>query len=134
MCVREVPVVRIEVRGLLNPFLLLLLREGSGHGYDLLERLAGLGVRDVEPSHCYRVLRSLEACGLVVSVWTPGGAGPARRRYDLTSAGCHALESCTERIAEINRVTAHFLERGAGAQGNLPTHRPVPDLARLTRA
>lgn len=126
--------VRIEVRGLLNPFLLLLLRERSGHGYDLLERLAGLGVHNVEPSHCYRVLRSLEAGGLVVSAWMPGGAGPARRRYDLTAAGCHALESCAERLTELNRVTGHFLERSARAQGNVATRRPVPDFARLTRA
>ena len=29
-----------EVRGLLHPFLLLLIFERPGHGYDLIERLA----------------------------------------------------------------------------------------------
>jgi poly-beta-hydroxybutyrate-responsive repressor len=129
-----VTVVRIEVRGLLNPFLLLLLRERSGHGYDLLERLAGLGIQGVEPSHCYRVLRSLEAGGLVVSSWTPGGAGPARRCYDLTSAGWNALETCTERLAELNRLTGRYLERSAPIRDEGPAQRPAAELAQLTRA
>ena len=126
--------VRIEVRGLLNPFLLLLLRERSGHGYDLIERLTDLGVDGVEPSHCYRVLRTLEASGLVVSSWTPGGAGPARRCYDLTSAGGHALETCSARLADLNRLTGRYLERCARVQDDDPAGPPVADLARLTRA
>ena len=52
-----------EMRGLLRPFLLLLLLERASHGYDLIERLAGMGVPDVDPSHAYRVLRTWSATG-----------------------------------------------------------------------
>ena len=69
-----------EVRGLLHPFLLLLLLERAGHGYDLIERLTGLGIPDVEPSHAYRVLRSLERHAIEARpVWKPMHLQPLYR-------------------------------------------------------
>ena len=87
-----------EMRGLLRPFLLLLLLERSSHGYDLIERLAGMGVPDVDPSHAYRVLRGLERNRLVASTWVAGGGpwagavlSPAGRRCGGTVPGAVAV-------------------------------------------
>jgi DNA-binding PadR family transcriptional regulator len=113
-----------ELRALLHPFLLLLLLERSGHGYDLIERLGALGVPDVEPSHAYRVLRSLEHRRLVDSAWTPGGGGPARRRYELTPEGARALDAWAERLSVLDRVVGDCLARWARARPG--PSRPVP--------
>jgi PadR family transcriptional regulator, regulatory protein PadR len=105
-----------EMRGLLRPFLLLLLLERASHGYDLIERLADMGVPDVDPSHAYRVLRNLERNRLVASTWVAGG-GPARRRYELTPAGCADLSDWAERLIQLDRVLGDCVARFAQATG-----------------
>jgi poly-beta-hydroxybutyrate-responsive repressor len=105
-----------EVRGLLHPLLLLLIFERSSHGYDLIERLAGLGVPDVEPGHAYRVLRNMEHNRLVVSGWVATAGGPARRLYELTPAGRAELEEWVERLSYLERVLDGSLERWATAR------------------
>lgn len=93
-----------EARGLLHPFLLLLIWERPGHGYDLIERLDRLGVPEVEPGHVYRVLRGLERARLVESAWVASGTGPPRRRYELTPSGLADLEECMERLDRLDRL------------------------------
>ena len=105
-----------EVRGLLHPFLLLLLLERAGHGYDLIERLAALGVPDVDPSHAYRVLRALERDRLVASTWI-AGCGAARRRYELTAAGRADLSEWAERLSRLDQVVGDCVARFTRAAG-----------------
>ncbi|MGR6320169.1 helix-turn-helix transcriptional regulator [Micromonospora soli] len=104
-----------ELRGLLHPFLLLLIFERPGHGYDLIDRLRALGMPDVEPGHVYRVLRGLERDRSLTSVWETGGAGPARRCYELTAKGRNDLRSWRVRLAQLDRVIGACLRRSAGA-------------------
>ncbi|MFE9206298.1 helix-turn-helix transcriptional regulator [Micromonospora sp. NPDC007230] len=104
-----------ELRGLLHPFLLLLILERPGHGYDLIDRLRAMGMPDVEPGHVYRVLRGLERDRSVISVWETTGAGPARRCYELTAKGRHDLRSWTVRLAQLDQVIGACLRRTAGA-------------------
>ncbi|REE97782.1 PadR family transcriptional regulator [Thermomonospora umbrina] len=100
-----------EVRGLLQPLLLLLIIERPGHGYDLIERLDRLGAGGVEPGQVYRVLRGLEREGLVVSSWIPPASGPARRRYEPTAEGFAALEARMARLARLGAVLDSCLTR-----------------------
>lgn len=100
-----------EIRSLLRPFLLLLVHERPGHGYELIERLGALGVPGVEPGHAYRVLRDLERAGLLRSAWEPSGAGPARRRYELTSEGASELAEWVRRLEGLSRVLRSCVER-----------------------
>jgi PadR family transcriptional regulator PadR len=104
-----------EIRALLHPFLLLLISERPGHGYDLIERLEALGIPDVEPGHVYRVLRGLERDSSLVSVWETAEAGPARRRYQLTAKGRDDLRSWIERLAQLDQVVVACLRRSANA-------------------
>ncbi|MFU8852824.1 helix-turn-helix transcriptional regulator [Micromonospora sp. SL1-18] len=104
-----------ELRGLLHPFLLLLILERPGHGYDLIERLDGMGVSDVEPGQVYRVLRGLEGDRSVTSTWETDGAGPARRRYTLTAKGRDDLRSWVTHLAYLNQVIGACLQRSADA-------------------
>ncbi len=79
-------------RKVLRACLLLLLEERAGHGYDLLTRLEPLGFERSNPGRVYRALRWLENAGFVEPTWETTGVGPARRVYQLSPAGRHALE------------------------------------------
>ncbi|NKZ03796.1 helix-turn-helix transcriptional regulator [Actinomadura latina] len=98
-----------EIRSMLQPFLLLLIHQRPGHGYDLIERLAAMGVTGVEPGHAYRVLRNLERERLLSSSWVPSDAGPARRRYELTPEGLADLRVRMASLAHFGGVLDSFL-------------------------
>ncbi len=114
-----------EIRGLLHPFLLLLIHERPGHGYDLIERLPCLGISDAEPGHVYKVLRGLERERLVASAWVTSPTGPARRRYELTAAGMTELETSMTRLAQLQRALETCLARWERACGSPDGQAPV---------
>src|SRR5213595_4189847 len=94
--------VRARVERFVEPSLLLLLRERPLHGYELIERLpevAGEGRVDV--GNLYRLLRALEAEGLVSSEWSAELPGPAKRTYELTAEGQIGRASCRERVSSV---------------------------------
>jgi PadR family transcriptional regulator PadR len=88
-----------------NAWLLLLLRENSGYGYELRRELS-LRSQELNPAVMYRSLRAMERTGLITSRWMRSKAGPARRVYDITPDGLAELE----RIAAVLRV-AHDAHR-----------------------
>lgn len=98
-------------RSYVRPCLLLLLAEGPSHGYELLEQVRRLGVRNADAGGLYRCLRSMEQSGLVSSWWEPSQAGPARRSYLLTEAGREALESSSTSLSEVHRLLGALLAR-----------------------
>ena len=98
-------------RDFLRPCLLLLLREQSAHGYELLQRLQPLGfVRD-DPGGLYRALRGLERDGLVRSAWQSSRLGPARRIYELTRSGTEELHRRAKGFAQMQQTLELFLSR-----------------------
>jgi PadR family transcriptional regulator len=98
-------------KNFLRPCLLLLLREESAHGYDLLERVQSLGVDGSDPGGLYRALRALEREKLVRSVWEPSETGPDRRTYQITRAGMEELHRSAKAIAAGQETVAGFLSR-----------------------
>lgn len=103
--------IRRPIRGFLEPCLLLILRRGASHGYDLKNALSPFGLGEVNPSLVYRALRDMEAERLVESEWdTESSAGPARRVYTITDAGRAHLEQWGEDLRETDRVLHHFME------------------------
>ncbi|HET7489085.1 MAG TPA: helix-turn-helix transcriptional regulator [Acidimicrobiales bacterium] len=112
MSVRAVPPAAVALPGnYLHACLLLLLSESPDHGYDLAERLAGLGLTEVDTGTVYRALRRLREEGLVESEWEESAAGPARRRYWVTAAGDGALEASSTAVAATSLALRSFLER-----------------------
>lgn len=100
----------------LRAFLLLLLRERPGHGYELLERLRGLGLdyTDQDIGYVYRTLRAMEREGLISLEWDTTGSGPAKRVYAITPQGMtvlHEWAQALERIRESLEVFARLYER-----------------------
>lgn len=66
-------------RNYLRPCLLLLIAEGTSHGYELFDRVGALGLDRVDAGGLYRCLRAMDEEGLVRSTWEPSTSGPARR-------------------------------------------------------
>jgi poly-beta-hydroxybutyrate-responsive repressor len=100
-----------EPRNFLQPCLLLLLRERSDHGYDLVNRLRDLRVVDGDAGAVYRALRSLERHGLVRSTWHTSDAGPARRTYQVTPAGLADLDRQASLLEATHQTLHVFLRR-----------------------
>lgn len=110
--------VRARVERIVEPALLLLLRERPrAHGYELVDGLAALlpGERFDLPN-LYRVLRALEADGLVRSQWEADGPGPARRTYELADDGRRLLAEWAEALERtrdrVDALLSHYRREG----------------------
>ena len=105
--------MRARVERLVEPALLLLLRERPHHGYELIERLpevAGDETR-IDVGNLYRLLRALEAEGVVSSEWSADLPGPARRTYELTPTGRRLLDRWADALRSAQGVVQGFLDR-----------------------
>lgn len=98
-------------RNYLRPCLLLLLAEGTSHGYELLDQVAALGLDRVDPGGLYRCLRAMDEEGLVRSAWEPSSSGPARRTYELTDEGREWLHVVAGSLAEVGRALSTYRRR-----------------------
>ena len=98
-------------RNYLRASLLLLIGEAPAHGYDLLDQIAQLGLRSVDPGGLYRTLRVMEDDGLVASWWEHSSAGPARRTYRLTDEGVDWLHAWAGALRESHRYLSAYLGR-----------------------
>lgn len=102
----------VRSRSLLRPAILLLLREQESHGYELMSRLAELGV-EVPPTTggLYRSLRTMAEEGLVTSYWSTPDRGPARRVYAISETGEQHLEQSMPALASLLRTVRGMLNR-----------------------
>ncbi len=98
-------------RNYVRSCVLLLLREGPAHGYDLLQRLRPLGCARDDPGRLYRALRALEDEGLVRSAWERSGSGPNRRIYELTRPGLKRLHQDAHVLDELRETLGDFAGR-----------------------
>jgi len=110
-------------RNYLRPCLLLLLAEGTSHGYELLDQIGALGLERVDPGGLYRSLRAMDEEGLVRSSWEPSVSGPARRTYELTDDGREWLHVVAGTLGEVARSLAVYRRR----------YQQVTDEQRVTR-
>ena len=74
---------------LAEPTLLCALATRPGHGYHLKQAVEEMtqGLVSLDLPGTYRMLRRLEAEGMVESSWASGDSGPQRREYALTVLG-----------------------------------------------
>jgi PadR family transcriptional regulator PadR len=100
-----------RTKSFVQPALLLLLRQGEGHGYALMEGLKEMGLADdsLNPSVVYRSLREMEEWGWVMSRWDTAGPGPSRRVYRIAPQGEEFLQSWAGELGEMRDTLDRFL-------------------------
>ena len=92
----------------LVPAVLLLVRDVSSYGYDLMKALTKFGFAMMNPGPLYRMLRQMEKDGLVQSSWDTSGQGPARRIYSITEAGEAYLRLWAGSLGQYRRMMDQF--------------------------
>jgi poly-beta-hydroxybutyrate-responsive repressor len=97
-------------KSFLASWLLLLLRNWSAHGYQLIQQLTAMGLGLVDPATVYRTLRQLEREGYISSSWDPRASGPARRMYTLTDAGEEYLQLWSRQLEQYQATLDRFFE------------------------
>ncbi len=112
-----VPGGRRLPKNFITPWVLLVLKQWSLHGYLILQQLNRMGFSDVDHATLYRELRRLEGQGFVASEWETGGSGPARRVYRITSAGEEVLLGWAEVVSGYQRMINGFFDLYAQAFG-----------------
>ena len=86
---------------LLEPALLLLVRQKARHGYTLLNDLAQQKMGSIHPSMVYRMLRDMEGLGWICSTWdVDESQGPPRRNYEITPEGAQALQNWKRQLEQ----------------------------------
>ena len=100
-----------DVRGAIQPRILLELARGPACGYDLLEALKrDPGGAEPDTGNLYRTLRWMEQSGCVKSDWETSRSGPARRVYEITPTGWEHLDEWAEVLGRTRRWLDDFLE------------------------
>ena len=107
--------VEARPRRWLTPVALVLLKEESSYGYELMERIEEeFGFERINPGSVYRTLRQMEKEGLCSSVWDvrdeEGGGVPPRRMYAITDAGETYLEAWAKACEEYHRLMDQFAQ------------------------
>ena len=103
------------LKGVLSILLLRLLTERESYGYELVQRLAEIGLPDVLEGTVYPALARLEREGWVSTRLVPSSAGPARKYYRPAPAGYEQLATSTEAWRALVSVVEGVIER------------PIPD-------
>jgi PadR family transcriptional regulator PadR len=96
------------------PVLLLMLREWSSYGYELMERMATFGLHAMNPGTFYRTLRQMEKDGMVSSCWDTSEGGPARRMYSITEAGEAYLKYWADSLNQYQKMMDTFFRLYTG--------------------
>src|SRR5213078_54553 len=94
----------------LVPILLLMLRQGSSYGYELMEKMSTFGLAAMNPGTFYRTLRQMEKDGMVSSRWDTSEGGPARRVYSITEAGENYLKFWASSLEHYQKMMNTFFQ------------------------
>lgn len=74
-------------RASLTMLILDVLSIAPRHGYGVSQALVAAGLQPVKGAQLYPTLVRLENEGAIVAQWEESESGPARKVYELTSAG-----------------------------------------------
>jgi len=94
--------------------LLLMLRQWSSYGYELMEKMSTFGLTTMNPGTFYRTLRQMEKDGIVSSNWDTSEGGPARRVYSITDAGEAYLHYRAQSLDQYQRMMDAFFRLYTG--------------------
>lgn len=89
-------------KGLLDIFVLNLLRNGNCHGYEMVQKLKKNNGMVIREGNIYPILARLQTDGLVTSYTEPSKDGPPRKYFKLTESGQKVLSDMNNHWDKIN--------------------------------
>lgn len=97
---------------LLQPAVLAILAQESMHGYELARRIGEIpefleSAPDI--SGIYRLLKNLEARGMVVADWDASDMSRAKRLYTITESGRQCLEQWHQTLQNYRKAVGALL-------------------------
>lgn len=98
---------------LIHPAILTVLAQEDLYGYKIVQRIAETPMfngQKPDGTGVYRILKSMEKQGLVVSFWNLADTGPVKRIYQLTGAGEECLLRWVETLKEYRDTIGAMLE------------------------
>jgi PadR family transcriptional regulator PadR len=101
--------IEARPRNWLTPVALVLLREESSYGYELMERMEEFGFERISAGTLYRTLRQMEQEGLCKSEWETTRGARARRMYSITEDGEAYLAAWAEACKQYQNVVDSFV-------------------------
>ena len=103
--------MRARIERFIEPAILLLLRDGPAHGYELADGLGSYESDDrIDFGNLYRLLHRLEEEGILTSEWDHDAPGRSKRRYYLTSDGRLLLDTWAGALERANTQIERFLD------------------------
>ena len=99
------------LKGVLSLLLLHLLAEQESYGYEVVQRLHGIGLTDVLEGTVYPALARLEREQSLTSRLVASTSGPARKYYRPTASGYLALGDGTASWAQLAGIVGAVLDR-----------------------
>jgi DNA-binding PadR family transcriptional regulator len=79
------------------------------YGYELHHWLLGVGV-ECDLGTVYRSLNTMEAEGLLHSMWERTAGGRSRRRYELSEPGLDMIDAYVAPVEQLRTVATEFLD------------------------
>ncbi len=116
-------------KNLMVPWILLIIKQWSAHGYLLLNTLRQMGFTSIDHATLYKELRNMEKQGLLSSAWGTDGSGPAKRIYSLTPNGEELLKAGAEAMTSYQRMFTNFFDtytKMTGWQPSTNGHAATP--------
>ena len=102
-------------KGFFSYITLLMLREKSMYGFEIINRLQEItnGQVAFQASGIYQVLKKLSNKGFVTEHWQKSDKGPRRKYYNITNSGDQLLEVFTRQYIlpindKINKMATRF--------------------------
>jgi PadR family transcriptional regulator, regulatory protein PadR len=102
--------IEVRPRDWLTPVALVLLREESSYGYELMERLEEFSFEEIRAQTLYRTLRQMEQESLCKSEWGTSESGQTRRMYSITESGEEYLAAWAEGCKQYQNVMDCFYQ------------------------
>ena len=103
--------IQVRPRDWVTPVALVILREESSYGYEIMELLEQqFGFEQILPGTLYRTLRRMEKKGLCKSERQTSEGGPARRMYYITELGESFLAAWAEGCERYQTVMDCFFQ------------------------
>jgi len=102
--------IEVRPRDWLTPVALVILREESSYGYELMKRLEEFGFEQIRAQTVYRILRQMEKEGLCHSELEISESGAAYRIYAATDAGEAYLAAWAEACKQYQNVMDCFYQ------------------------